>query len=167
VVSISYPLVKSLTGLTKVILYDNLVLLKIPMRKYPSDYVIYKGPVYTVEWYYTQDGKMPAYEYFKDMEEKYQDRFLYMVKYLADSSKGTRLPATMYNLEDRAEKVYAFKPGAERLFNFMYRGGKVIITNAYRKHSQRMDKKDKEKLKVAAKYKRDYLKRVKEGTYYG
>ena len=137
------------------------------MPKYPSDYVIYKGPAYIIEWYYTQDGKMSAYEYFKDMEERDQARFLYMVKYLADSSKGIRLPATMYKLEDRAEKVYAFRPGAERLFNFMYKGGKVIVTNAYRKHSQRMNKKDREKLKIAVKCKKDYLKRVKEGTYYG
>jgi len=136
------------------------------MRKYPLDYVIYKGPTYIVEWYYMQDGKMPAYEYFQDMEEKDQDRFLYMVKYFADSSKGTKLPATMYRIEDSTEKIYAFKPRTERLFNFMYKGGKVIITNAYRKHSQKMDKQDREKLKVAIKYKKDYLKRVKEGIYY-
>ena len=136
------------------------------MLKYPSDYIIYKGPTYTIEWYYTKNRRMPAYEYYTEMEEKIRDRFLYMVKYLADSPKGTRLPTSMYNIEDHKEKIYAFKPQAERLFNFMYKGGKVIVTNAYRKHSQQMTKQDKERVKIAVRYKKDYLKRVKEGTYY-
>ena len=48
----------------------------------------------------------------------------------------------------------------------IYKGGKIIIVNAYRKHSRQMTKQDKEKLKISVKYKKDYLKRVKEGTYY-
>ena len=136
------------------------------MPRYPSGYIIYKGPTYTVEWYYTEDGEMPAYEYYSKMEEKIQARFLYMVKYLADSLGKVRLPVTMYNIEDRKEGIYALKPKAERFFNFMYKGGKVIVTNAYRKHSQKMTREGKEKLKIAVKHKKDYLRRVKEGTYY-
>jgi hypothetical protein len=136
------------------------------MPKYLLDYVVYEGASYIVEWYYTQDGKMPGYEYFKRMAEQAQNRFFYMIKYFADSPKGTKLPRIMYNLEDKKEKIYAFKPQEERLFNFMYKSGKVIITNAYRKHSQKMDKQDREKLKIAINYKKDYIKRIKEGTYY-
>ena len=136
------------------------------MLKHPSNYIIYKGPTFTVEWYYTEDGRMPAYEYYSKMGEKIQDRFLYTTKYLADSLRGAHLPVTMYSIEDYKHKIYAFKPGSERFFNFMYKGNKVIITNAYRKHSQQMTKQNRERLKAAAKYKQDYLRRVKEGIYY-
>lgn len=41
-----------------------------------------------------------------------------------------------------------------------------FTSNAYHKHSQQMTKVDLESLKVAARYRQDYLKRVKGGTYY-
>ncbi len=44
-------------------------------------------------------------------------------------------------------------------------GGKVIVTNAYRKHSQKMTKQDMESLRIAIRSRRDYLSRVKEGSY--
>jgi len=136
------------------------------MRKYPDNYLIYEGQTYTVEWYYTEQGKIPGYEYFMFMEERAQNRFLYMVKYLADAPPGEYLPKTMYNMEDKEHKIYAFKPADERFFSFMFRGGKIIVTNAYRKDSQQMTKRDKEKLKTSIKYREDYIRRVKEGLYY-
>ena len=136
------------------------------MRKYPNNYIIYEGPTYTVEWYYTEQGKMPGYEYFLSMAEQAQSRFLYMVKYLADAPRGESLPKTMYNIEDKENQIYAFKPSDERFFSFMFRGGKIIVTNAYRKASRQMTKRGKEKLKTSIKYREDYIRRVKEGLYY-
>ena len=120
-----------------------------------------------MEWYYTEEGELPAYEYFRKMNQRSQDRFLYIVKYLADASRGELLPRTMLNIEDRQEKIYALKPDVERFFTFMFAGGKVIVTNAFRKHSQKMTRKDREKLKTAVRYRRDYIKRIGEGVYYG
>jgi hypothetical protein len=136
------------------------------MRKYPDNYIIYEGRTYTVEWYYTEQGKLPGYEYFLRAEERVQDRFLYMVKYLADAPRGKYLPKAMYNIEDRKEQIYAFKPSYERFFSFMFRGGKIIVTNAYRKDSQQMTKQGKEKLNTSIKFREDYIHRVKEGLYY-
>jgi hypothetical protein len=45
-------------------------------------------------------------------------------------------------------------------------GAKIIVTNAYHKQSQQMRRIDLEGLKVAARYRQDYLTRIKEGTYY-
>lgn len=45
-------------------------------------------------------------------------------------------------------------------------GKKIIITNAYTKSSQKMRKKDLEKLKMAIQYKENYLKRTERGNYY-
>jgi phage-related protein len=43
---------------------------------------------------------------------------------------------------------------------------KIIVTNAYHKHSQKMAKTDMERLKTAARRKQDYLRRAQNGTYY-
>ena len=136
------------------------------MRQYPANYIIYEGKTYTVEWYYTKQGKLPGYEYFLTMKEHAQNRFLYMVKYLADAPHGEYLPKVLYNVEDRKNQIYALKPENERFFSFMFKGGKVIVANAYRKKSQQMTRQNKEKLRISIKYKDDYLCRMKEGTYY-
>lgn len=54
----------------------------------------------------------------------------------------------------------------DRFFNFTTEGSVVIITNAYHKHSQKMTKQDLEELRIAGRYRQDYLRRGKEGTYY-
>jgi hypothetical protein len=45
-------------------------------------------------------------------------------------------------------------------------GSKVIIVDAYRKHSQQMTKKDLNLVKTVVQAKNDYLNRIKAGTYY-
>lgn len=45
-------------------------------------------------------------------------------------------------------------------------GKKIIIVDAFRKHSQEMTKKDLNLLKTAILAKISYLERIEEGTYY-
>ena len=35
----------------------------------PGNFIAYQGPRYTIEWYYTEKGVMPALEYFNDLED--------------------------------------------------------------------------------------------------
>ncbi|MFH1259406.1 MAG: hypothetical protein ABII74_06320 [Elusimicrobiota bacterium] len=86
--------------------------------------------------------------------------------FTADTRPGTILPKTLYRVEDHENKIYALKPRDERFFNFMTIGAKIIVTNAYHKHSQKMTKQDMEHLRTAVRYKQDYLNRIREGTYY-
>lgn len=139
------------------------------MARYPKceDVLYYEGKTFMVEWYYTQDGKLPGLQYYQSMREGEQERLDYMVKYMADSPIGTTLPKVMYRVEDKKNKIYAFKPAEHRFFNFTTQGRRIIITNAYRKHSQKMTRQDLEKLRVAGNHRTDYLRRMKEGTYYG
>jgi len=51
-----------------------------------------------------------------------------------------------------------------RFFNFFYEGGKIIVTNGYRKKSQKVDKKE---LRKAIKMRSLYIKRERKGEYYG
>ena len=76
------------------------------------------------------------------------------------------MPASKYRIEDPKNRIFAFKPRAERFFNFFAEGRKVIITNAYHKHSQQMSQDDLGKLRAAASMREDYLRRVREGSYY-
>lgn len=132
----------------------------------PEDVLFYEGPYFTVEWYYTESGNLPALEYYRRMAEIDQHKLKLIVKYMADSPHGTRLPATLYRIEDPLNRIFAFKPRGERFFNFTMEGAVIVITNAYRKHSRKMTKQDLEELRIAASCRRDYLRRVKEGTYY-
>jgi hypothetical protein len=132
----------------------------------PEEILFHDGPYYAVEWYYTQAGRLPALEYYRRMPEIDQHKLKLLVQYLADNRHGTPLPVTMYRIEDSANKIFAFKPRAERFFNFTTAGSTVIITNAYHKHSQKMSKQDIEELRTAGRYRQDYLRRLKEGTYY-
>jgi hypothetical protein len=132
----------------------------------PEEILLYDGAYFAVEWYYTQGGRLPALEYYRRMPEADQHKLKLLVKYLADSPHGTQLPMTMYRIEDRANRIFAFKPRAERFFNFTTEGSAVVITNAYHKHAQQMTRQDAEELRLAGRYRQDYLRRVMEGTYY-
>ena len=138
------------------------------MPLYPKheDVLIHTGRYFTAEWYYSFDAGLPALDYYNDLSELDQDRFDDVIRYLCESKPGIILPKTYYRIEDHAHQIYALKPRDERFFNFMTVDAKVIITNAYHKHSQQMTKVDRESLKIAVRCKQDYLRRVKEGTYY-
>lgn len=138
------------------------------MPLYPKyeDILIHTGRYFTAEWYYSSDVDLPALDYYNALPELDQDRFDDVIRYLCESKPGILLPKTYYRIEDPAHQIYALKPRDERFFNFMTVGAKVIITNAYHKHSQQMTKVDRESLKIAVRCKQDYLRRVKEGTYY-
>ena len=129
-------------------------------------YVFYSGSTFTVEWYMDPAGRMIAKEYYDTLSEEEQKRLDDLVAYIANSPIGTRLPKNLYNEEDAANKIYAFKPKDQRFFNFMTIGKKIIIVDAYRKHSQQMTKKDLNLLKTVIVARNDYLSRTKAGTYY-
>ena len=135
---------------------------------YPKheDVLFCEGPYFTVEWYCTENGRMPALEYYQEMPEIDQHKLKLLVEYMANNPYSTRLPMSKYRIEDRDNKIFAFKPRAERFFNFTAEGATLIITNAYHKHSQQMSRQDLEELRIAVRYRQDYLRRVREGTYY-
>ena len=137
-----------------------------PSRR-PPNFLIYRGQSFRAEWYYTTDGEMPALDYYNNLPAVDQERLDDMIQYFCDRPFGVILPTSMYKIEDPENKIYAFRPRNERFFNFAAEGAVVVITNAYHKHSQQMTKMDLGKLALAAKYREDYLQRVKEATYYG
>ena len=119
------------------------------------------GEKFQVEFYFTQKGEMPAREYFYLTDKQIRTKLSALVKHIADT--GMLFDERKFRLVDRREKIYEFKPMEERFFNFFYEGRKIIITNAYRKHGQKVDQRE---LAKAINIKMDYEFRVKGGIYY-
>ena len=126
-----------------------------------EEYLFYVGERFQVEFYFTDTGQMPAKEYFEKADNSVRAKLATQIKRIAE--EGRLYDKTHYNLEDRENKIWAFKPHRDRFFNFFTDDKRIIITNAYRKQKQKVSKKDLEK---AISLKRDYLKRKKAGEYY-
>ena len=127
----------------------------------PEEYIFYRGEKFQVEFYFTQKGDMPAKEYLELVDEQIKSKLSALVKIMADT--GRLFDEEKFRLVNRQEKVYEFKPKEERFFNFFYEGGKIIITNAYRKKGRKVDQRN---LAKAVNFKMDYEFRLKGGVYY-
>jgi len=124
-----------------------------------KEYIAYQGEKFTIEWYYSQNGESQPLEFFKKLSPLEQQKFFYLVKRIGDF--GFISDKTKFRNED--DGIYAFKPQPNRFLSFFFEGGKIIITNAFVKKSQKLKKQDKE---CAISARADYLERIKEGTYY-
>lgn len=124
-----------------------------------KEYIAYQGEKFTIEWYYSQNGESQPLEFFKKLSPLEQQKFFYLVKRIGDF--GFISDKTKFRNED--DGIYAFKPQPNRFLSFFFEGGKIIITNAFVKKSQKLKKQDKES---AISARADYLERIKEGTYY-
>ena len=131
----------------------------VPKRE---EYVFYQGAKFQVEFYFTEAGKIPAREYLEETALNVKVKLAVFVKYIAD--QGRLFDITKFRQVDEREKIYEFKPVGHRFFNFFYEGGKIIITNAYMKKSQKVSRHDLEKARTM---KKNYIARVKGGSYYG
>jgi phage-related protein len=124
-----------------------------------KEYIAYEGAELTIEWYFNSQGKSPALEYFNELTEDQQDKALDLMQILADT--GKIINKEKFNFE--GDKIFVIKPSPDRFFCFFFKGAKLIVTNAYKKQSQKMPPREKER---ALKLKEDYTKRCNEGNYY-
>ena len=94
-----------------------------------------------------------VYGYFERCEPITQASLLFLIKRIAD----TRIiyDKTKFRIEDKKNKIYAFKPKQERFFCFFFSGKTIIITSAYRKKRQKLDRRE---LAKANKIRDQYLK---------
>lgn len=133
----------------------------------PEEHLVYTGKTYKVEFCVRTDASLPAHEsYEEELSEDDKRRFFVIIGHFADSPVGTIFPKSIYNIEDKKNAIYAFKPYQHRFFCFTTSDRRVILTNAYKKGAQKLTKKAKQALKTAIEMKKDYENRVKKGTYY-
>ena len=110
------------------------------MPNYYEDFLIYSGAHYSVYFHAETKGSSSVYDYFEACDDVTQASLLYLVKRIADI--GHIYDETKFRIEDRHNKIYCFKPRKERFFCFFFTGKKIIITSAYRKKKQKLDRKE-------------------------
>jgi len=119
--------------------------------------VIYEGPKHTLEWYYDENGKSAVYEYFLGATDDLQDKFLILAKRMGDF--GRIFDKTKFRHE--GDGIYAFKPQPDRFLSFFTDGRKIIVTNGFRKKTDKLPKSEKE---LAIRRRKDYLDRKAGGN---
>lgn len=130
------------------------------------EFLIYEGDYFEVEFYYDEKGAMPAKEDFDELTDTEKAAFLARAIKLGDSNPGTIHPKTIFNIEDDKEKIFAIKFGNNRFCSFFFEGGKIIVTNSYKKQTQKNTKREKEQIKKSIEMKKDYASRKKLNKYY-
>ena len=117
-----------------------------------KDCTIYIGAKFTIEWYYDKNGKSVAKEFFIESSEEFQDKFLILVKKMAELGK-------IYDIKkfrNEGDGIFAFKPQPDRYLSFFTYGSKIIITNGFKKKTSKLPENEK---KLALKLKEDYFSR--------
>ena len=100
------------------------------------------------------EASSTVYDYFESRDEVTQASLLFLVKIIADT--GRIYDETKFRVEDRQNKIYCFKSREERFFCFFLAGRKMIITSAYTKKKQKLDRAE---LKKAFQIRKEYLQK--------
>jgi len=124
-----------------------------------KDYIAYKGTEFTIEWYYNESGESHALEYLMNLDAPRQQKVFYLFKRMGDSEKIS----DKTKFRNEGDQIFTFKPKPDRFLSFFVKGKKIIVTNAFQKKATKLPKNEKRK---ALECRKDYLKRVKEGSYY-
>jgi hypothetical protein len=113
------------------------------MPIYYEDFLIYSGEHYSVFFHAEREESSSVNDYFEACDDVTQASLLYLVKRIADA--GHIYDKTKFRIEDRDNKIYCFKPRSERFFCFFFIGKKIIITSAYTKKRQKLDRTELKK----------------------
>ena len=84
--------------------------------------LIYEGSCFRIEWFYDDNGKSQAYDYFLGTSDSQKRKFLMLVKRMGDS--GKIFDKTKFNNE--LDQIYAFKPKPDRYLCFFFIGKKIM-----------------------------------------
>ena len=124
-----------------------------------KEFIAYEGDNLTVEWFYDENGKSDSLDYFESLSNTQKRKVLMLFKRIGDFGKISDIT----KFRNEGDKVFAFKPQPDRFLSFFYVGKKVVVTNAFRKKSQKLPEKEKH---LALQRMSSYDSRVKSGGYY-
>ena len=124
------------------------------MPHYYEDFLIYSGECYSAYFHAEIKDSSSVNDYFESCDDVTQASLLFLVKRMADI--GHVYDETKFRIEDRQNKIYCFKPRKERFFCFFFTGKKIIITSAYTKKKQKLNRHE---LKKAFQIRNEYFSR--------
>src|ERR1700719_645468 len=125
----------------------------------PRELIAYQGREFTIEWYYDSNGHSQALEYAEGLDDADRKKLAALLMVMGDIGQLRNKQKFRYE----GDKIYAFKPQPHRFLAFFFAGGKMIITNAFAKKSDKLPPGEKER---SLKCMKDYEQRVKAGSYY-
>lgn len=120
---------------------------------YYKNFLVYKGEHYSVYFHGEEETSSKVYDYFAKCDAVTQASLLFLIKRIADI--GTIYDKTKFRIEDKENKIYAFKPRKERFFCFFFLEKTIIITSSYRKKRQKLDRGE---LRKAIEIRNQYIK---------
>lgn len=134
------------------------------MNQYTKDQAekaitLYRGTQFSVEWYIGVNGRSDARDFYESLPIAGRVKFLKLVRLISEI--GRIYDQTKFRNE--GESIYAFKPQPDRFLCFFHSGRKIIVTNGFRKKTQKLPGNEKQK---ALKAKADFETRINQGTYY-
>ena len=120
--------------------------------KFYRSFLVYKGDHHSIYFHAETKSSSKVKEYYKQCDDVTRASLLYLAKRMGDV--GHIYDETKFRIEDKKNKLYAFKPKKNRFFCFFFKDKEIIITSAYRKRKQKLDPKE---LNKAVTIKNQYL----------
>ncbi len=114
---------------------------------------------FEVEFYTKDNGEKPAKDFILGLDVKMRVKILGIIDVLEEKGNQLREPYSKH-LEDGIFEIRG-KVGTDiaRVLYFFYYGKKIIMTNGFIKKTQGTPKQE---IKLAKRYRKDYLERMKE-----
>ena len=124
-----------------------------------KEFVAYQGDALTIEWFFDETGNSDSLNYFESLSDTQKRKVLMLFKRMGDFGKISDIT----KFRNEGDKIFAFKPQPDRFLSFFYIGKKVVVTNAFRKKTQKLPEKEKY---LALQRMNSYDSRVNSGDYY-
>lgn len=90
-------------------------------------------------------GNSQAFEYYQGISVAQKDKILALFRYMVNFGKIWDIT----KFRNEGDGIYTFKANQDRYLCFFFSHGKIIITNAFTKKTQKIPKKEKLKAIIA------------------
>lgn len=114
--------------------------------------------MWKVEYYETENGKIPVKEFIDGLDDKMRARAAQDIERLRKWGNELRPPHSKYLRNDLFELRIQVASNISRIFYFFFDEKKIILTNGFIKKTQKTPPREIER---ALKYKSDYEGRIK------
>ena len=132
-----------------------------------DDLTILDGRYRAFEWFWDEDGSMPARDVFDRLQVRDQDDFIASVEHWGITPDGLKPLRSRINSENTNPLIVAIKAGKHRFTAFREESGPTWIVYAhYVKEGQQRDKTGDRAVEATRKARDRYFMRVRNGTYY-
>ncbi len=105
----------------------------------------------TLSFYVLRDkktGRCYIEDFLESLDKHHKKDFVKIVRYFQKFSEKGELPRNSEKFKHVKDKIYSIKSYQVRIFGFYYSKSEFILTNGYRKKTQRIDPKEFNKAKV-------------------